>query len=60
MFTETQAGKFTVDTNTVIFQGKPIRLTNITLVFTPEQREKRKREIELILYSVFKKYAEKT
>ena len=59
MFTETQNGGYTVETNTVIFQGKTIKVTNLTPVFTPEQREKRKQEIEFVLYGVFKKYAAK-
>jgi hypothetical protein len=35
---------------------KPITLTNRTTILTPEQREKRRREIKRQLYNVFKKY----
>jgi hypothetical protein len=51
-----QAERYNVDTQTVQFQGKPITLTNRTPLFTPEQREKRKREIEATLYNIAKKY----
>ena len=44
------------ETKTVIFQGKPIKLTNMTPVFTPEQREKQRLEIERRLYDIVKKY----
>ena len=47
---------FKVETKTVIFQGKNITLINKTPVFTPEQREKRRQEIERKLYDVVKKY----
>lgn len=53
---ETQTDKYTAETTTVMFQGKPIQFTNYTPILTPEQREKRKREIELVLYNVFQKY----
>ncbi len=58
MLFEPQNVKYTVETSTVIFQGKPITLTQRTPVFTPEQREKRKKEIEQKLYGIFNKYAE--
>ncbi|MDR1439328.1 MAG: hypothetical protein LBJ10_04790 [Clostridiales bacterium] len=57
MFAESQNVKYSVETATVMFQGKPITLTSRTPILSPEQREKRKREIESILYNVFKKYA---
>ena len=53
---ESENGRFAIETDTVMFQRKPIKLTNYTPILTPEQREKRKREIELILYGVFQKY----
>jgi hypothetical protein len=43
---------------TVLFQGKPITITDRTPLYTPEQREKRKKEIEHTLFGIFKKYAE--
>jgi hypothetical protein len=48
--------RFTVETKTVYMQGRPVTLTNRTPVFTPEQREKRKREIEARLYDICRKY----
>ena len=38
------------------FQGKDILVENLVPVLSPEQREKRKQEIELQLYDVFRKY----
>jgi hypothetical protein len=43
-------------TNTAQFQGKTITVTHLTPILTPEEREKRKREIEHQLYDVFVKY----
>ena len=50
--------QYETETKTVIFQGRPITVTNRTPIFTPEQREKRRREIETQLYGVVKKYAD--
>jgi hypothetical protein len=58
MFSEPQNLKYSEETSTVIFQGKPITVTERTPVFTPEQREKRKKEIEHKLYGIFSKYTE--
>jgi hypothetical protein len=44
--------RFTVKTATVYIQGKPFTVP----ILTPEQREKRKREIEARLYEVCRKY----
>jgi len=44
------------ETETVPFQGKNITLVNYTPILSPEQREKRKREIEQGLYEIFIKY----
>jgi hypothetical protein len=44
------------ESKSAIFQGKPITVTHITPILTPEQRDKRKREIESQLYEVFSKY----
>jgi len=43
-------------TETAVFQGKPVTLTHLMPVLTPEQRDKRKREIENQLFDVFSKY----
>ena len=43
----------------VTFQGKEIPLENLSPVFTPEQEEAKRRELEQQLYEVFRKYAEK-
>jgi hypothetical protein len=48
--------QFTVETKTVYLQGKPVTLTSSTPILTPEQREKRKREIETRLYDICLKY----
>ncbi|MDR2355932.1 MAG: hypothetical protein LBE16_07025 [Clostridiales Family XIII bacterium] len=48
--------RFTVETKTVYLSGKPVTLTNRTPVLTPEQREKRRREIEDRLYDVCLKH----
>ena len=47
------------ETKTAVFQGKTITVTHITPILTPEEREKRKREIENQLYDVFVKYDKK-
>jgi len=59
MFTGTQNIKYAKDTRTAVFQGKPITITDYTPVLSPEQREKRKKEIERTLYGIFKKYVDK-
>jgi len=48
---------YTRETQTVLFQGKSITVTHLTPVLNPDEREKRKREIEGQLYDVFIKYA---
>jgi hypothetical protein len=48
--------RFIVETKTIILNGKPATLTNRTPVLTPEQREKRRREIETCLYDVCRKH----
>jgi len=57
VFADSQTNKYTAETTTVPFQGKLIQFTNCTPILTPEQREKRKKEIESVLYNIFKKYA---
>ena len=47
------------ETKTAMFQGKPITVTHLTPILYPEERDKRKREIEHKLYDVFVKYADK-
>jgi len=45
------------ETKTVPFGKGTIRIENLTPVLSEKEREKRKREIETRLFSVFKKYA---
>ena len=47
------------ETKTALFQGKPITVTHLTPILSPEERAKIKREIEHQLYDVFIKYADK-
>jgi len=47
------------DTTTAVFQGKPITVTHFTPILTPEEKTKRRKEIEHELYDVFVKYSEK-
>ena len=47
------------ETKTALFQGKPIIVTHLTPILSPEERAKTKREIEHQLYDVFIKYAGK-
>jgi len=44
------------ETKTVLFQGKAITVTHLTPILSPEERKKRKCEIEHQLYDVFVKY----
>ena len=44
------------ETQSAIFQGKPVTVTHLTPILSPEQRAKRKREVEHQLYEVFSKY----
>ena len=46
-------------TATVYFQGKLIVLENLTPVLSPEEKKKRKREIENNLYDIFSKYGDR-
>ncbi|MDR1065456.1 MAG: hypothetical protein LBL25_03710 [Oscillospiraceae bacterium] len=48
--------RFTVETKTIFLNGHPATLTSRTPILTPEQREKRRREIESRLYDVCRKY----
>jgi hypothetical protein len=56
-YMEQVALNYKVESKTVIFQGKPITLTNRTPIFTPEQREKQRLFIEQRLYPIAKKYS---
>ena len=47
------------ETNTAVFQGKPITVTHLTPALSAEERAKRKKEIEHQLYDVFVKYSGK-
>ena len=44
------------EVKTAIFQGKPITVTHLTPILSPNERAKIKREIEHQLYDVFIKY----
>jgi len=48
--------KFESEIKTVPFGDGTIRVENLTPVLSPKDREKRKREIESRLFSVFSKY----
>ena len=48
--------EYSKTTTTAQFHGKPITVTHLTPILSPEEREKRKREIEHQLYDVFVKY----
>ena len=50
--------RYEAESKTVIFQGKSITLTNHIPVFTPDQREKVRSEIENRLYDAVKKHME--
>ena len=45
------------EVKTASFQGRMITVENLTPILAPKVRDKRKREIETGLYSVFRKYA---
>lgn len=51
--------RFMVETEIVFMRGRPVTLTSRTPIFTPEQREKRRREIETRLYDICLKYHNK-
>lgn len=45
------------EVKTASFQGRTITVENLTPILAPKVRDKRKREIEAGLYTVFCKYA---
>ena len=47
------------DKQSVYFQGKLIVLENLTPILSPEEKKKRKREIENNLYDIFSKYGDR-
>ena len=51
--------KFESEVKTIPFGKGTIKVENLTPIMTPDEREKRKREVETCLYSVFSKYADK-
>jgi len=55
----TAAIKYATDIKTVPFGGRTIRVENLTPIFSPKEREKRKREIEIHLFNVFSKYEDR-
>ena len=56
--TEYATQTYAKETKTATFQGKTITVTHLTPILSPDDREKRKREIEHQLYDVFVKYAD--
>ena len=50
---------YATETKQAIFQGKPITVTHLIPILTPDQKAKRKQEIERNLYDVFIKYRSK-
>jgi hypothetical protein len=51
------AVKYHSEVKTVPFGGKMITYESLTPILTPKERERRKREIEKLLFDVFVKYA---
>jgi len=51
--------KYQTETKTIPFGDRTITLINRTPILTQKEHQRRRREIELQLYSVFSKYAEK-
>ena len=54
-----QAVTYQSDKQSVYFQGKLIVLENLTPVLSPEEKKKRKREIENNPYDIFSKYGDR-
>ena len=54
-----QAVTYQSDKQSVYFQGKLIVLENLTSVLSPEEKKKRKREIENNPYDIFSKYGDR-
>lgn len=55
----TQTVTYQRETKSAPFQGKTIVLENLTPVFSPKIRDKRKKEIERCLFEVFSKYEDR-
>ena len=51
--------RYKKETEVVTFQGKEIKLENLSPVFTLEQEAAKRRGLEQQLYEVFRKYADK-
>ena len=54
-----QSVTYQSETKTVPFQGKSIVLESLTPVLSPEEKKKRKREIENNPYDIFSKYGDR-
>ena len=54
-----QAVTYQSDKQSVYFQGNLIVLENLTPVLSPEEKKKRKREIENNPYDIFSKYGDR-
>ena len=51
------AVKYHSEIKTMTLGGKVIPLENLTPILSPKERERRKKDIEKRLYTVFSKYA---
>ena len=58
-FSMVQAVTYQSDKQSVYFQGKLIVLENLTPILSPEEKKKRKREIENNPYDIFSKYGDR-
>ena len=54
-----QAVTYQSDKQSVYFQGKLIVLENLAPVLSPEEKKKRKREMENSPYDIFSKYGDR-
>ena len=53
------AVKYNSEIKSIPLGGKMITLENLTPILTPKERERRKKDIEKLLYEVFVKYEKK-
>ena len=49
--------KYESEIKTAVLGDRTITVKNLTPVFSPQEREKRRREVEQQLFDVFRKYA---